>query len=552
VDRRTLIPPGRLRHRAAIAAAAIAPLLAPASALASVSWHSVDSGAPASVNFEDVAVTSAPGSAVVAVGRDADHHAMIYRLLGQTWVTDQTPFDADPDPTARLRVAITGSSAWVAGRTAAGHPAIFRLADVHAAAGASWTAVAGVPADATWAPTAISFAPTGGGGVVGGDDGRVYKLTDSSTGGSLTTQAINDAGGTVVPASGAITSLALTGAGTGFATAARSDPDTTPRFFALAADRLTPQPAMDGVDTNSRCKRDPVAVAATSTVALAVDGTCWWDLVSPAGTWQPHPTDPAFAAEGLALHDVAVAGTGQGAAAAIVGQVGTGDSARGDIWRRSGTSTWVNDADHAPAPLNAVAVVGADDIWAVGKQGVVRHFAADVPQDSAASGSGSDDRSGSDDQGNDSQDGGSTQTEGGGQHDSPQTPPGLKVVIDDPNRQPHGGKKKPTHGTSGKPNGGKKPKRKPAQPERLLHDVTVKAIKHGLAIEFNLKARATVAVAASRGTRRLGSTKPRVFPRGHGRIILRYKGAKPPTNLRITARRSTKTMPTAKPGQGKN
>jgi hypothetical protein len=49
-----------------------------------------------------------------------------------------------------------------------------------------------------------------------------------------------------------------------------------------------------------------------------------------------------------------------------------------------------------------------------------------------------------------------------------------------------------------------------------------------------------VAVVATRGNHAIGQAQPRAFAAGHGRIVIHYRGRKPPTSLRIVARRSHK------------
>jgi hypothetical protein len=343
----------------------------------------------------------------------------------------------------------------------------------------------------------------------------------------VTLTARNEGFVAAVPAADSPSSTGSPPAGSGGAGGA-----STP-FFQIAAAPATMVPTVrPQVATRAAaCGNAPLeltAIAAAGATAVAIDTKCLWNRAAN-GNWRQQ-MDTSLGEQ--TLNDISVASESGVAIMAIAG----GSASTGVVWRRTGTGPIATDVI-APAQINAVSVLGSEDIWAVGVGGVVRHFAPAPPQTQTQTG-----------------DGGSGTGGNGGRDTGPETPSGLKVTIDDPNKAPRKPKPGPTHTTSGTPNGGKKPgKGKPAKgPKRLLRNVTVKAIKGGLAIEFDLNAPAKVAVAATRGTRRLGSTKPRVFGRGHGRIVLRYGGGKPPTNLRITARRSTKKTPPAQTGPGKS
>src|SRR4051812_30127963 len=66
-------------------------LVAPAAAQASSSWLPVDSGAPATVKFLDVAASSGvAGPVVIAAGQDGEA-GVIVRLSGGVWSADALP-----------------------------------------------------------------------------------------------------------------------------------------------------------------------------------------------------------------------------------------------------------------------------------------------------------------------------------------------------------------------------------------------------------------------------------------------------------------------------
>lgn len=499
----------------ALGTAAACALFAPTGASAAPTWHAVDAGVPASVRLASVAATRiASDEVVVATGTDAaTGQAVAYRLAHGAWQQDVLPAGAG----APSHVAIAAGHAYaVDGST------VLTLADAQAAGPASWSAASG-----PGTLTAFAVAPDGSGGFAGLGDGHLYAFAPASGG---FTQ-LNDAGGQAVPANGGITAVAAASGGAGVATAKRQDPQA--RFFALGQG-VTPQAAVDG---GGSCGTDPLAVAAAGSVALAIDGTCWWELVN--GAWMRQGTDGAFLLDGARLHDVAL--TPDGGAAAIAGESGTG---QGTVWRRVAQFGWAATVGVSPAPLEAVSAVAADDIWAVGDSGVVAHLFSD-PAPTGGATSGTPGTGGGTTQ-QTSGSGASQQTTSShtGQSSGPSSPSGLKIIIDD-GSQPQRTSGSPTYSTSG--GGSKHKSRTPAGPRRLLRNVRVRAVRHGLRIDFRLAAPAKVSVVALRGKHAIGRARPRVFRSGAGRIVLHYKGGKPPTTLRIVARRSHKTGAPVRP-----
>jgi hypothetical protein len=521
-----------VRWRLALVVAAIVPLLAPAAGHALASWQAVDAGAPTGAHLRDVAAaTSASGPIVVAVGDDGTN-GIVYRLSHGAWTADQLPAGTGP----LTDVVLAGSQAHVA--YALGPQTLVRLDDADGTG--AWAAITGLPAGPL---TALAFAPDGTSGLVGAADGRIYSFAPDTNGFT----AVNDVNGQVTPPAGQIAGLAATAPGTGFAVTLGAAPN--PRFLALSPSSV-PQPQVGVEPADGATCGDLEGVAATESSAVAVDARCWWNLVD--GTWRRHGP---FTEPGAALDDIALSGT--------VTTIAGSAKDHGVVWRRSGTGDFVLDPAVAPGALHAVAIVGPEDMWAVGEGGAVRHYAVAPP---APVGDGGTDDGGTADGatgdgaiGDGATDSGSSSTGGQGSttgsstSQSPSTPDGFHIDIED-----HGSGTQssgPDYSTTGidTGNGSKRPahRRKPAPTRRLLSNVKVRAAKHGLVIEFDLAAPASVAIAASRGKRNLGVTKPRVFKSGHVRILLRYRGAKAPTNLKITARRSTKAGAPAQPSAGK-
>jgi hypothetical protein len=76
----------------------------------------------------------------------------------------------------------------------------------------------------------------------------------------------------------------------------------------------------------------------------------------------------------------------------------------------------------------------------------------------------------------------------------------------------------------------------PAAQPRLLRNVKVRVLKGRLVISFRLIASARVAVRAMRGHRLVGRTAARLMRKGQGRVVLRYRGNRPPTQLQLIVR----------------
>jgi hypothetical protein len=528
-------------RRVLLIAVAVVPLLAPVASHAAASWHSVDATAPAGVRFADVATaTSAGSSVVVVVGKNGDD-GVIYRLSAGGWKADAVPAQTG----ALTHVAFAGGAAY-----ALGPGTLLRLASADDPASATWAAVADLPAGPL---TALALAPDGTSGFLGTADGHLYTFTPGTAGFTK----INEVNGQITPPSGGVSGLTSTAPGTGYAVTLGASPN--PRFFGLTPSQL-PEPQAWVVPADGASCSDLRGVAASADTAVAIDDACWWSFDN--GAWQRH----APLAPDAVLDDVAVAGTGDGAVTAVTGTTG----GAGAVWRRAGRGSFAVDAAVAPGALHGVAVAGFDDIWAVGDGGAVRHLFADPPPEDGGgsgsstggddggsaggdSGTGTDAGTGADDGASDGA--GTSGTDSGSGSgtagDHPRTPSNLQIDVDDGSRAQSSGNGPEysttgidtgTSGTSRKPGG-----RKPATTMRLMRGVKVRAVKGGLVIDFVLAARAKVAVVALRGKQNVGATAPKMFKPGHGRIVVHYRGAKPPTNLKITARRSGKAGTPARP-----
>jgi hypothetical protein len=81
-----------------------------------------------------------------------------------------------------------------------------------------------------------------------------------------------------------------------------------------------------------------------------------------------------------------------------------------------------------------------------------------------------------------------------------------------------------------------KPPTKRRRRNRLVTNVTVKLARNKLIVTFRLRRRARVGVVAKRGNRVVGRRRMRTMKKGRVRIVLPFRGRKPPTKLEINAR----------------
>ena len=166
--------------------------------------------------------------------------------------------------------------------------------------------------------------------------------------------------------------------------------------------------------------------------------------------------------------------------------------------------------------LNGIAALEQYDIWAVGDKGTVLHYVYDhdpVPPPST---------------GTPPPPPPPTSTGGGGPPPSktspaPLPPPHVTVVQPPPKRtRAHRGHRKAT---------------------RLVSHVHVKVDIGRLIVTFHLSAPARIQIEGRTKGRVIASAGPRVMRKGRARMILTYRGARPPAQLRIIARPAKKAKP---------
>lgn len=525
----------------AIVLAAAAAAALPGVASASV-WTDAGAGVPLTVNLKAVAAYPTPaGDVVIAVGRDStDGQAVIYRYAAGAWQQD-TIANA-PAHSCLVAVAVDQAAAWAVGSKDGGCPGdggtgtafIVRL-DGGPAAGlgaASWSEVPGYP-DA--APDAVAL--DGSSGYVGGNGtGNLYWFTDSGSPSLNQVQftpsaaAPSDVSGIAVfgppPAAGPPTGYAV-GAGTGGANVfglSSSCPGAGSNVVCPFIPPGSSWPQLAGVAALSQS--DLIAIEHTDP-----NGPAWWSP-DANGAWERH-TDPAFG--GATLNAVSVgqaAATGGATPAvdtAIAGQDKQGD---GLVWQRLDQGAFSGRIVSC-APLNGVAALGSDDMWAVGDDGtLLRYTAAGGTESgctststvvtltgnvSGGSGSGG---SGAGSSGSGSS-GSGTSTSGSG------TTGTIQVTVSQPTTSsPPPPSRKPTSGSP--------PPRRHRKP-LLMRDVRVRVERGELVVLCKLSAPARVSATATRAGRVVGRTGWKRFRRGRCRLVIPYRGAKPPAELRLIA-----------------
>lgn len=544
--------PWRRHPRALVGALALICVLATTASAQAGTWHGVNAGAPATVKFLDLASAkiglSPTTPVVIAVGTDGTAPAttaVIYRMVGSTWYQDTLP---TPDPASSLKgVAIAGGVAWAVGWTGDGttnHPFAVRLApgSLTAAGPAAWSQItidsSNIRADSTataigsLALSAAAAPATGATGYVSAGK-RIYPATDDGVSTATIGAAINTQTAptdppttTEVPANGGIDALSVYGPGAGFAGAAKDGTDS--RYFQLSGSSVAAAPFVESTTTET-CGTNLNALSSTTTATadsppktvvwgLGIEDGCWWSL-DTNGVWERHGEFESTSH----FHDVAIANPGNRAVAAIGGDIG----GQGAVWRATNPGTlnsdWTVDSNVSTAPIEAVSVLGSDDIWAAGDGGVVRHWFTDPPPPPPPP-----------------TDSGTTTTGG----DQPVVDSGSSPAPDpgytDPGTGPSAGTVpvqvvQPT-ATPPKPPARKRRHRRRATPARLMTGVAVKKANHALVISFTLTAPAAVTVYATEAGRQVALSKPLRLRKGPGKLVIRYAGKSPPAQLKIVVR----------------
>lgn len=518
---------GRRRRRlsAVVGACATIALSGPPAAAQAPDWHDAQAGVPADVNLRDVAVHGS--GVVVAVGdrpaatvegEAAAREAAIYRLAGGVWRRDTI---ANLPPGSRLvAVAVTEQAAWAVGSYDDGgaKPLMVRFpgggqALAGAGEGAAWSAV-GAPADL--AAPLRSVALAGGAGLVGAENGRIHRIDDGGPGGP------GVVGGplTAVPAADAVNAIALYGPGTGFAVGdpPAGDPDAPDpnapdtRIYKLsqndgpAGDLVLADSVAPGAGPGEILS---VATAGAGT-GVAVDRTGYWEL-GAGGVWS-RKSGASFPEAGSDLHDAAM----KSADGQVVEAIAGGIWGQGAVWRRAG-STW-SYKTVGGASLNGVAISGKDDMWAIGDGGRVLHYyAKPVPPPSPAPQQPQSD---------------------------PQLAPEPQPSQTEPSAQKPAEQRRAEHAPApeiqieerpAEEPGSAPPAKRPTR--RLMTNVAVRRRRgRVLVISFRLTDRASVTVIARRGRRVVARKSMRARGKGAHRLVVRYRGKRPPTSLKIVVR----------------
>jgi hypothetical protein len=551
---------GSRPHARAFAALLIASAALASSAHAGV-WENAGADIPASVTLKDVAVYVPSGGSpvVVAVGVESvgedgltkRKQPVVYRLSGGTLTRETVeaagppapPAPPAPDPplppppegepapppppppdAGLTHVSATGpATAWAIGfwmeqpdpeppatepPPPVRRPMIVRY-DVDAQGVATWKQVP-LPATLT-GPTALAL--WGQTGLVGDEDGEIYAL--SATGVEERLEAVPTSSGPFTNPVGPVTSLALYADGTGFATV--DNPSRSPRLYSIS-NREVGAATVAGAPGD--LDRELVSVAAIDgSNAIALDDTGQWRPSS--GVWTREGFD--FGGQ-FRLMDVAAAGN----LAAIAGR----SDGVGMVWRRLAFAGWVSSGKLAETPLEGVAMTATEHVWAVGGGNALFHYDPTAATGTGGGGGGDNGGGGGDGgTGGDSGGGGDGGAGGGGgDGGSSQQSSALSSGGESPSPAI------PVTVNDGSAPDGDRPPNKRRRSRRLVTNVSVKLARNKLIVTFRLRARARVGVVARRGGRVIGRRRVRTMKKGRVRIVLPFRGRKPPTKLQIIAR----------------
>jgi hypothetical protein len=525
--------------------------LAPASAHAGVlEWRDAGVEAP---QTHDLRAVAAEGSTVVAVGTDrTTNEVVVYRRVGDTWRRDlplSPPPEFVPEPVIDpetgepmvdpetgepvmteppppppktygdlVDVAVSGASAWAVGTAPDGsggqRALLLRLQ------GDEWGEVE-APAS-MGAPRALALA--GDDGLVGDALGQVFEITDGVVAGTPLSPA-----GVVPPPKTPVNGLALTGAARAWGVAEPGD-----RFSGFLDVNGESGEIRQDVSETMPAGKQLVAVAASSGQAVAIDGggPCresvpdeapnLWTRDSSLNLWR-HET-PAASADGTRWCDLSLVG----GTLLIAGDRATATGRVGAIWRRVGTGTLRLEDDLDGRELHGVAQSGTE-AWAVGESGALWRYAEwPVPPPPP-----DDDDEDDDDKGDPTP----PQDDGGDQplppaEEQPAPPPSEPAPAPETIVTPLD-----PSGRTTTPAKRRRPKPSATTPARRLL-VGLKARRSGrrLVLSFRLRVRARVLVTALRGTQVVARVRSRPLRPGARRLVIRFRGRKPPTQLKIVVR----------------
>jgi hypothetical protein len=546
------------RRRALLAALALLALAAsPAPAATVTEWRDAGVAVPAEVDLYAVATD---GASVIAVGTQhtpgAADEVVVYRRVDGAWQRDlplppPPPFVPEPviDPETGEPVIDPETGEPVMTEPPPDPPKTYgRLVDVAIGGGTAW-AIGTAPVDPAaadgaqrplilrneatgWtevtAPSEMGLPTTlalnGDDGFVGDASGKVFELVDHTLADAPLTPA-----GLVPPPATQVNGLALTGAGEAIGVAAPAD--SWSGF--LTADGTNDEVRQEVAEAIPAGVQ-PLAVGAAGTLAVAVDGDgpCrdsapgaapgLWTRDVSLGVWRR--TVPGASSTGTRWCDLALSGT----TLVLAGDRATATGRVGSIWRREGTGTLRLEDDLDARALHAVAVSAAE-AWAVGEDGALwrrAEWPVPPPPD--------DGNDGDDGDKDDGDDGGSTGEDGADE------PPAAAAPVEDPAPAPA----PQTVVAQLAPNGSvvrTTPRRPRAQPpakpaQQLLVGLKARRTGRRLVLSFRLRARARVLVTALRGKRVVGRLRSRALRPGARRLVVTFRGRKPPTELKIVVR----------------
>jgi hypothetical protein len=514
---------------AAIALVILAALVAPACALAgSAIWTDAAGGLPSSVQLRAVAAYgSSAGDVVLAVGEDAsDGQAVIARYAAGSWYADTVAGAGTPG--CLVAVAIDAQAAWAVGSAGgcdgSGAPLLLRFpgggAALASVAGtADWQAVAAPAALAS--PRAVALDGAAG-GYIADSAGNLVGFSDASTPSfspaSFTPQQTSPT---------ALSGVALYGAQTGYAVGA---PQAGEGIFGLSSsgNMLSPfaPPAQPGALAGV------AALSASDAIAIDGPGTStpgWW-APNANGVWQ-RSTGSVFNGSSLQAVSIGQASPSAAVAEAIAGADAVG---HGAVWQRSLDQASFTETTVSCRPLRGIAVIGATDMWAVGDGGTVLHFA---PSDGASAGCSPSSGSGSGGGAATNTGGGSTGgtqqgtgsgTQGGSSAQtvsSHETSSGIQVTVSQPAATAPGSSRGHRH------------RRAPRTRRRslLVSNVRVRVELGQLLVACRLSGPARVSAIAITGARVVGRARWQSFRGGTCRLVVPFRGTRPPARLRIVA-----------------
>jgi len=513
--------PGAAAMRTLLLALGLSLLVAPTAAAATYEWQPDVSGVPSTVDLEAVTVG---GGTPIAVGWEPTTGLAVILRRGEDGMwgresvvappTEVPPADPadEPEPLRGRLVAVAaaGEEAWAVGETTDPEPEPLVLLSTPE----GWEQVAAP--DAMGLPRAVALSSNGG--VIGDDAGNVFAIDA----GTISAQPL-PRGGALPPDPAPINGLALTAEGQGVAVARPSGAGEG--FLSLQSGevrRAGAEPLPAGVE--------PVAVAAAGSLRVAAEGAgpCaastamqaaprLWSLDAATGLWRREAVADSTTADSRFCALALIAGD---APTLLVAGERAGHAA---IWRRDGGGR-LGRRDLPGPPLRGIAAPAAPAATpalsvaagavAVGEQGAVWRYAEvppppTPPEDPAPSEDDDEEQEPAADP-------------------APATkpsPPAEEQRLDVPLAPPAPAQTAPTPAAT-----------PPAAKPRLLTGLKVRRRGRKLVLRFDLSTRARVLVTAVRGGRVVGRATSAPLPAGRGRLVLRFRGPKPPERLKIVVR----------------